>query len=100
MSGVSNQPRGWRIHSRLNLRAFLGAITILCLLIGWRMERARLQHDAVEAIRAAGNGAYYDYQLEPSGRYHTYAKPWEPDWLLGIVGDDFLHDVICQGNRI
>jgi len=49
----------------------------------------------VAAIRAAGGWVHYDYQ-RPDPRAATIdpkAEPWEPQWLLALVGIDFFHCV-------
>ena len=87
--------RRFRLPLRFSLRAFLAAVTIFCIALAWQLHRAKLQREAVAAIRAAGGWVHYDYQ-HPS--YPTYqidaaARPWEPAWLLALVGTDFFHDV-------
>jgi len=91
--------RRFRLPLRFSLRTFLAAITILCVVLGWRVNRASRQRDAVAAIRAAGGAVHYDYQQPSFGPEHSLgetdfaAQPSEPDWLLALLGIDFFHHV-------
>src|SRR5687768_2799177 len=98
MSGVAanrtaaSPRRRFRLPLRFSLRTFLAAITIVCVVLGWRFNRARLQRDAVAAVRAAGGMVHYEYQQPPFGPNRRLgetdfaARPAEPDWLLAILG--------------
>ncbi len=85
-----------RFGVRFSLRTFLIGITLFCIVLAWRLHRAKEQRDAAAAIHAAGGWAYYDYQFtDPkSVDIDPLARPWEPDWLLKLVGIDFFHDVV------
>lgn len=87
-------PRRWGL--RFSMRSLLIAVTIFCLALGWRLNRASKQRDAVRAIKEAGGWVYYDYQnYDPkTGSFDAQAEPREPAWLRGPVGIDFWHDVI------
>lgn len=85
--------RGWGL--RFSLRGLLLVVTILCVSLAWRLHRAKLQREAVLALRDAGGWVYYDYQqYDPkSCQFDKEATPWEPEWLQAQVGIDFFHDV-------
>lgn len=90
-----SQPAPRRFGLRFSLRAFLGGVTLFCILLAWQLHRARQQKEAVAAIQAAGGWVHYDYQ-QPDPRGATTkpnAQPWEPKWLLALVGIDFFHSV-------
>lgn len=84
-----------RFALRFSLRTFLIAVTLFCMLLAWRLHRAKQQREAVKAIAAAGGWVHYDYQLGDSraADIDPEARPWEPKWLLDLVGIDFFHDV-------
>jgi hypothetical protein len=88
--------RPWRLGLRFSLRTFLIGITVFCIVLAWRLHRAKEQRAAAAAIQAAGGWAYYDYQFtDPKSLdIDPQARPWEPDWLLKLVGIDFFHDVV------
>jgi hypothetical protein len=85
--------RGWGL--RFSLRGLLVVVTILCVALAWRLQRAKLQRQAVLALRDAGGWVYYDYQqYDPKTcKFDKEATPWEPEWLQAQVGVDFFHDV-------
>jgi hypothetical protein len=85
-----------RFGLRFSLRTFLAAITLMCVLLAWQLHKAKEQREAVAAIRAAGGWVHYDYELIDVRLAKTdpQARPWEPEWLLALVGIDFFHDVV------
>jgi hypothetical protein len=88
--------RRWRFGFRFSLRAFLGAVTIFCILLAWQLHKAKQQREAVAAIRDAGGWVHYDYELAGSlqDQNQPHDRPWEPAWLLELVGIDFFHNVV------
>lgn len=85
--------RRWGL--RFSLRGLLIVVTVLCVSLAWRLQRARQQQAAVQAIRDAHGWVYYDYQqYDPvTCKLDQKATPWEPQWLQDQVGIDFFHDV-------
>jgi hypothetical protein len=92
----AKSPVARRFGLRFSLRAFLGGVTLICILLAWQLHRAKQQKDAVAAIQAAGGWVHYDYQRPDSlsTNVDPLAEPWEPKWLLTLVGIDFFHDVV------
>ena len=95
-SSIAPAPPRRRFGLRFSLRAFLGGVTLFCILLAWQLHRAKQQKEAVAAIQAAGGWVHYDYQRPDSlsGTIDPQARPWEPKWLLTLVGIDFFHDVV------
>jgi hypothetical protein len=56
------------------------------------MNSARVQRDAVIALRGAGHEVYYDFQLQ-NGGIDFRAKPWCPMWLADFGGIDVFANV-------
>ena len=86
--------RRFRLGLRFSLRTLLAAMTIFCVVLGWRLHRAKLQREAVRAIRDGAGRVHYDYERLDflTGDINAEARPWEPAWLLALVGIDFFHD--------
>lgn len=95
-SAPPKPPARRRFALRFSLRAFLGAVTILCVLLAWQLHKAKQQNHAVKAIRDAGGWAHYDYQYPDAETFEfdAAAQPWEPQWLIKLVGVDFFHNVV------
>lgn len=101
-SAAPNQVRPGRRWLQFSLRSFLIVLTIGCLWLGWKVERARRQRETVKAIEASGGWVHYDWQ---SPRVAKNASFWAgtsfnskatidaPPWLRRLIGDDFFQDV-------
>lgn len=60
---------------------------------GWLAHRARVQRNALSAIRQYGGWVLFDYETGP--RSPTYQRvPWAPEWLRQIVGDEFFQEIV------
>jgi hypothetical protein len=93
-----------RIASRrrwlqFSLRGFIVILTIGCVLLGRKAERARTQQDAIKRIEAIGGFVHYAWQQEIrvmtiNGR-PTVPEETQPGpaWLRQLIGDDFFQDV-------
>jgi hypothetical protein len=94
-SGPHDTPRP-RHRFRFGLRTLFIAVTILCCWLGWKVNAARKQREAVAAIGRYGSGGLrhllYDYQDSPN-----FKRPQEPHWLADQIGVDFVHDVVSVG---
>jgi len=90
--------RPWTGRLQFKLRTLLIAIAVIGVWLGIKLNAARQQHAAILGIRALGGWTYYDYQIA-NQKYLPTAQPWEPAWLLAIVGLDFFHDVVV-GNMV
>ena len=91
---------------QFSLRTVFIAVLLLSLPLSWvatKMERARRQKKAVELIRTSGGLVIYAHEDIPitGGRPHV-VEPQElpgPAWLRGLVGEDFLSDVVWVSAR-
>jgi hypothetical protein len=78
----------------------MAVVFLLCAGLGWAVHRARVQREAVEAIRRAGGFVEYDvdwdYLYGPGGR-----MPRWQGWLANVVGVDYfgtVRGVVFAGN--
>lgn len=88
--------RAKRRWLQFRLRTLLIAVLVLSLPLSWfavRMERARRQREAVQAIVKAGGRVFYDYQGDNTeDAFDPSAKSPNPNWVRALLGDDFLSD--------
>ncbi len=86
---------------QFSLRTFLIVLTVGCLWLGSKVERARKQREAVEAIEAVGGVVQYDWQGDIASwkciaefRLAPVAtEPPTPKWLRVLVGDHWFQNV-------
>ncbi len=78
---------------RFSVRGLILLVLVIGAGLGWLVRSARIQRDAVVAIRKAGGTAKYDWQL--SNGYETPgARPRAPGWLVHLVGADYFGHVV------
>ena len=83
MANVPTQPRrSARRWVRFSLRSLLLFMTLLCVILGIWLERARRQHEIVTAIRDAGG--YVEYEVEDA----KAIPPPAPFWHAAPYGQD------------
>src|SRR5262245_10359599 len=89
---------------RFSLRTMLVLITALCIWLGFQVNAARRQREAVAAILKVGGSVKYDFQMVlnptiPSPLNVSYkslkdASPPGPAWLRHLIGDEYFQDVV------
>lgn len=88
---------------RFSLRTLLVLMTVLCIWLGFKVNAARRQKEAVEAILKAGGTVFYDYQMIPFAspsvafnfKVDPNAVPNGPAWLRKVVGEDYFRNASC-----
>jgi hypothetical protein len=103
---------------RFSLRMLLVVVTALCVWMGFTVNEARRQKEAVEAILKTGGSVWYDYQAMPSTSlakllaspqgtrklelglgmsskfdFDRNVVPSVPTWLRNQFGDDYFRTV-------
>ena len=78
---------------KVSLRTFLLAITVLCVWLGFIVNRANKQKQAVAWIRENGGWVYYDFEWNDQTRTVKHAEPSGADWLRDWIGIDYFADV-------
>jgi hypothetical protein len=79
---------------RFSIRTLLIVLTIFCVALGWKVERARKQREAVAWVHEMGGSVNYDYEFDDDGSSATDAKPPGSEWLRKHLGRDFFDDVV------
>ena len=77
---------------RITVRGLGAIILAVAVYLGWIMNSASVQRDAVVALQTAGHDVYYDFQLQ-NGGIDFRAKPWCPTWLADFGGVDVFATV-------
>jgi hypothetical protein len=93
--------RRWFQFSLRTLLILTLIVAIPCAWIGRKIEKKRRERGAVEAIRASGGTASYDYEVPWSWfdrrdeRFSpSYYGPDGPSWLRGMLGEDFFNEIV------
>jgi hypothetical protein len=85
----------WFQYSLRTLLIFVTFFAVACSWFAVKMQQAKRQREAVEAILKAGGEVAYDYQCNESDEFTMPDKePSGPAWLRKIIGDDSLHTVV------
>lgn len=79
---------------RFSLRGVLLLTLAFCVVLGWKVERARRQRNAVRWVERFGGCVFYDYQLDDNGLTIPNAQLPAPVWLMQSLGVDFFDDVV------
>jgi internalin A len=85
--------RPWRRHLRSSVRSLIVLILLSGLWLGWFVRSARIQRDAVAAVKRARGEVLYSWQWQ-SGHWIPVTKPLAPIWLVGAIGIDHFGSVV------
>jgi hypothetical protein len=76
---------------RYSLRTLLLLITLVCVVLGFKIVPVLEQKRAVSAVQELGGQVIYDYEFKKKVDRPPSSEP--PDWISGVLGVDFSHDV-------
>ena len=76
---------------RLSVRLLMATILLLAIVLGWIVDCARIQREAVAAVRRAGGSVAYDCEVDKDGMPRT--KPLPLKWLIDSLGIDYVSNV-------
>ena len=69
-------------------------MTILCIYLGWNVERARRQRDVADVIRRSGGIVLYEWEInQKTGAANPKARCPVPERVCKFFGDDFFFKV-------
>jgi hypothetical protein len=84
--------RPWSNYVRFSLRALIVLVLLIGAGLGWLVRSARVQRDAVAAIRRAGGSVSYNWEWN-NGKSVLGGKPPAPRWLTDLIGVDYFGHV-------
>jgi hypothetical protein len=92
----------------ISLRGLLLLVLAIALWLGWIVNQAREQRQAVAALQEFGGFVHYDWEFvlgpvkvsrgnriwKPSwGTLTSGRKPWAPDWIRRALGDEYFQSI-------
>jgi internalin A len=77
----------------LSIRMLMLVVLVVGGGLGWICHRARVQREAVAAIRAAGGDVAFDWQWDPASSKPMSGSP-NPGWLRRQLGPGFFEEVL------
>lgn len=75
---------------RIGVRGLLALILILGCVMGWVVNRARVQRDAVAVIKHVGGEVAYSWQWSDGLPVQPRPRPPGPDWVRKWLGPDYV----------
>ena len=84
--------RPWRRFLRFSVRGLILLVVVMGAGLGWMVRSARIQREAVEAIKSAKGTVRYDWEWN-HGHTIRHGKPWAPRWLIDRLGPDYFGEV-------
>jgi hypothetical protein len=85
-------PGRWQRFLRFSVRGLIVLVLVIGAGLGWLARSARVQREAVAAIKSARGSVAYDWAFY-NGRIIRNAKPWGPRWLVNFIGVDYFGHV-------
>lgn len=92
--GLRPLPAFRRRWLRIRVRGLIVLVLLVGGWLGWMVRGARVQREAVGTITKAGGAVQYDWEVS-RGLMIPGARPPAPDWLVKLVGIDFLGNVVA-----
>lgn len=87
----SKSPRRRRL--RITLRLSMALVLVLGILMGWQVNKARKQKEAVAAVKASGGSVRYHWEFV-NGKLAKGTQPNAPKWMRRLLGDEFFQEIV------
>ena len=84
--------RRWYHRLRLSIRGLIVVVLLIGGWLGWFARSARIQREAVAAIKRSNGDFRYDWQWK-NGSAIAAGEPWAPGWLVDTFGVDYFGNV-------
>ncbi len=79
----------------MQTRAIVAIALVIATLFGWREYLIHTQRNAVAAIRRAGGGVVYDWELQNARTLRQSARSDLRAWLVRALGPDLTGHVVA-----
>jgi hypothetical protein len=76
----------------MSVRGLIVLVLVVGVGLGWLVRSARIQREAVAAIKNTGGSVAYNWTFD-KGRIIRNASPWAPRWLVNFLGVDYFGHV-------
>jgi hypothetical protein len=94
-AGPASRP--WRRYLRFSMRGLIAFALVICGGLAWMVPEARIQREAVAAIKNARGDVWYNWQWTIGKTAVLEADPWVPGWLIKLIGIDYFgHVTLAQ----
>ena len=92
----------FRLRFQFSIRSILVLTVVVALPCSWmtvEMKAAREQREVAEAIEKFGGSVTYDWEVNASAVFGSYAQPPAPTWLRKLLRDDFFQVPVRLNNN-
>jgi hypothetical protein len=81
-----------RRRFRVSLRVVMLLVLVIGLWMGYRVNKARKQREAVAAVKAYGGWVHYDWEFV-NGNLARNTQPRVPKWFRKLLGDEYFQEI-------
>jgi hypothetical protein len=85
--------RPWRRFLRFSVRGLIVVVLLVGGWLGWIVRSARIQREAVAAVRQSGGWVLFDCE-ERSVHGAISGEPAAPTWLVELIGVEYFCHII------
>jgi hypothetical protein len=82
----SSKPK--RRFLQFSLRTLLVVMLIVCVTLGWKVNKAKRQREAVAWVQESGGSVSYGYEFDDARKRVPNPQPPGPKWLRELLGID------------
>ena len=84
--------RPWQRFLSVSVRGLVILVLMIGGWLGWIVRGARIQREAVAAVRRTGGSVLYDWQIR-GDHGAVGGEPGSPAWLVELIGVEYFGDI-------
>jgi hypothetical protein len=88
----SERTKSTRPWSRISIRVMMLIVLVIAVLLGWQVNKAREQREAIAAVQKYGGWVHFDYEFV-NGKLTSGRSPRAPGWLRSLLGAEYFQNV-------